>query len=87
MDAHELSDTKLAGRIGVARETIYRWRTEQHRLDPGKMGAIADALGIEPDDLWYPPTKRTNLNALAQNLDDHDFETVEITIKRLAKRQ
>ena len=86
MRARDMSDTKLAGRLEVARETVYRWRTEQHRLNPEKIAAIADALGIDPTDLWPPPTTRTNLNVLAQLLDDHDFETIEITLKRLANR-
>ena len=86
MRARDMSDTKLAGRLEVARETVYRWRTEQHRLNPEKIAAIADALGIDPEDLWSPPTKRSNLNVLAKYLDDHDFETIEITLKRLANR-
>ena len=83
--ARDMSDTKLAGRLDVARETVYRWRTEQHRLNPEKIAAIADALGIEPEDLWSPPTTRTNLNVLAKLLDDHDFETIEITFEKVSQ--
>lgn len=57
MRARGWSDAELATRLAVARETVFRWRTEQHRLNPEKIVAIANALGIQPQDLWSPPLK------------------------------
>jgi plasmid maintenance system antidote protein VapI len=58
MRALYLSDTELAAHLNVRRETVFRWRTEQHRLNPDKITAIADALGLNPADLWSPPTNK-----------------------------
>lgn len=64
-----LSDERLAGRLGVARETVTRWRRQQHRLNPDKIAAIANALDCEPEDLWRPPT-RPSLDAMVKALPD-----------------
>lgn len=50
-----LNDERLAGRLGVARETVTRYRSQQHRLNPDKIWAIAAALDIEPQQLWELP--------------------------------
>jgi transcriptional regulator with XRE-family HTH domain len=70
MEACGLSDEKLAGRLGVARETVTRWRNQQHRLNPEKIAAIADALGLEPEELWRPPARPSVDAALKGASDD-----------------
>ena len=57
MKERGLSDEALAERLGVARETVTRYRdvNQQHRLNPQKIAAIAAALDLEPEDLWRPP--------------------------------
>lgn len=55
MEIRGLDDAKLAGRLDVARETVTRWRNNQRQLNPAKVKALADALDIEPEDLWHPP--------------------------------
>jgi len=52
-----LSVQSVAGRVETSRETIWRWENEQHRLNPGKIGAYAVALGIEPAQLFRPPDR------------------------------
>lgn len=64
-----LSDEKVANRLGKARETVWRWRTEQHRLNPEKIAELASALDLEPAELYRPPDK-PSLDALAAGLDD-----------------
>lgn len=54
--AKDLSIQTIANRIGVVRQTVFRWIEEQHRLDPGKIAQLAEALGLEhPEELWHPP--------------------------------
>jgi transcriptional regulator with XRE-family HTH domain len=50
-----VSDERLAQRLGVTTPTVWKRRTQQHRLNPGKIAEIAHALGIKPTDLWRPP--------------------------------
>lgn len=70
MAAKGLTDEKVAGRIGVARETVTRWRGQQHRLNPEKISALTEALGLEsPAALWTPPN-RPSLDALVANVSD-----------------
>jgi transcriptional regulator with XRE-family HTH domain len=59
----ELSDERLGERMDVARQTVYRWRTQQNRLNPGKIAAIADALGRAAEDLYRPP-ERPSVDAM-----------------------
>ncbi len=56
-DHFDVNDEKVANRLDppVARETVWKWRKEQHRLRPDKIAAIADALGIKDTDLYSPP--------------------------------
>lgn len=69
MKARELSDETLSGRLGVARETIWRWRTEQHRLNPEKIAGIASALDLDPAQLWSPP-ERPSVDVLLKDAPD-----------------
>ena len=66
-----ITDEKLADEIGVERPTVTRWRSQQHRLNPDKIGAIAKALDVEPAELWRPPSKeRPSLDALLKRAPD-----------------
>ena len=59
----DLSDERLGERMDVARQTIYRWRTEQNRLNPGKIAALAVAMGRHAEDLYRPP-ERPSVDAM-----------------------
>jgi transcriptional regulator with XRE-family HTH domain len=88
MAAKDLNNTQVANRIGVARETVFRWRREQHRLTPDKLAQLASALNIEPSQLWQlpPPKGRADLNAIAKDLDDDQREAIELMVRRLAQK-
>jgi hypothetical protein len=81
-----LNDERMAGRIGVDRVTVTRWRDpeKQHRLNPPKIASIADALDIQPHQLWQPPT-RPSLDAMLQDASDEDVQraasVIELTFK------
>lgn len=49
------SDDDAAQKLGVQRETVYRWRTQQHRLNPQKIRRLATLCGIEPGEFWHMP--------------------------------
>lgn len=57
MEARGFSDAKLAGVLGVERQTVYRWRTAQRSLTPEKLARMAHAMDMEPDDFYYHPSE------------------------------
>ena len=85
MDHREMSDERVASRLGVARETVWKWRTQPTRLNPGKLQALAAVLGIEPPDFYRPPS-RPSLDAMvAEAPDDVQAMAVDI-VRRLVRR-
>jgi transcriptional regulator with XRE-family HTH domain len=85
MDDKDISDEKMAKEIGTNRETIWRRRTEQHRLNPQKIAEIAGVLGITPEELHRPPGVKS-IDALLKDADkdtwDMAFDIVERAIRR-----
>jgi transcriptional regulator with XRE-family HTH domain len=85
MDHRGLSDETLGNRLGVARQTVYRRRIEQHRLTPDKIAEFASALDCEPEDLWRPPS-RPSIDAVTSDLPDEIHGDVLEFAERLRKR-
>lgn len=73
-----LNDENLAGRLNVARQTVWKWRREQHRLDPSKIAQIAHALDIEPEDLWRTPNRPSVDALLADATDEMIQKAIEM---------
>jgi transcriptional regulator with XRE-family HTH domain len=80
-----LDDTKVAGRLDMDRTTIFKWRKEQHRLDPDKIAALADALGIEPQQLWSLPGRRS-LDAMLVGAPNEVVDTAADIVERLVRK-
>jgi transcriptional regulator with XRE-family HTH domain len=85
MEHRGLSDERLANRLGVARETVYRWRTEQHRLNPEKIAQLASALDCEPQDLYRLPS-RPSLDAMVAGAPDELQAMVADVVRRMVGR-
>lgn len=78
---------ELGGRFDppVSRTTVWRWVKEPHRLNPGKIAALAHALGLdEPDDLWRDP-KRPSIDALLRDAPDDLYQTAVDIVTRLTR--
>src|SRR5690349_7208577 len=69
MDNRGLSDERLAGRLGVERETVNRWRNHPQRLSLPRIEEIAQAHDCEPADLWRHPG-RPSADALLRDAPD-----------------
>lgn len=69
MEHRGLDDERLAGRIGVERETVNRWRNYPARLSLPRIEEIAQALDCEPADLWRHP-KQPSADALLRGAPD-----------------
>ena len=54
-EAKGLSAEKMAGRLGITRESLYRQEREPWRVNSDKQAQWADALDIEPAALWRLP--------------------------------
>ena len=55
-EAKGVSGEAMAGRMGMARESLYRLEREwATRCSPEKQAAYAAALQLEPEALWRPP--------------------------------
>lgn len=73
-----VSDEQLAKRMGVRRETVWRWQNEQGRLDALKIAKIAITLSIDPADLWRHPN-RVSLDSAGRHIKD------SASLERLAR--
>ena len=69
MEKRELTDERLAGRLGVERETVNRWRNYPQRLSLPRIEEIAEALDLDPADLWRHPG-RPSADALLRDASD-----------------
>lgn len=85
MEARGLSDERLADRLDVSRETVWRWRKQQHRLNPEKIAIIAKALDIEPQALWEPPGQ-ISLDALVKDAPEELRNTAADIVRRLVRQ-
>ncbi|MDH7973711.1 LexA family transcriptional regulator [Sphingomonas sp. AR_OL41] len=54
--AKKLSQATLAEMLGVEQPTVQRWEAGTRQPDLGQIGALADALGVEPGALFRSPT-------------------------------
>lgn len=56
-DSRGLTQKQLASRLGVSEMTVSRWETGKAYMNTAVMSAVADAVQIEPEDLFRPPTQ------------------------------
>lgn len=85
MEAKGLTDLILAGRLGVAPVTVWRWRKSQRQLNDPKLRALAHAIGLEPEDLYRPPG-RESIDAKLKNASEEVYEIVRDLALRLTKK-
>jgi transcriptional regulator with XRE-family HTH domain len=53
-EKNDLTCAQLAERLGVARNTVWRWEHRQRRPDESLLPAIVRITGIQPSALGYP---------------------------------
>lgn len=85
MEKFGLNDAKLSGRLEVAPNTVWRWRIEQHRLNPEKIAAIAHAIDddLAPEDMFRPP-ERPSLDAYLRGKSPEEIERAFRLVRALS---
>lgn len=74
-----LTQQQLADRLGTSDVTISRWETKKRRPNDDAREALAEAMGIEPEDLFRHPDT-PSADAL---LRGQPPEVVELVIKQI----
>lgn len=86
IDDKGLSFEIVGDRLGVSRTTVWRWAAEQHRLDPEKIAALADAIGLDSwQDLARTP-HRPSVDGILADADENTFEAVIDLARKLTKK-
>lgn len=77
---------EMAGRLHIARQSVYRWEAEQWRVTPDKQAAYADALGIDPAQLWRMPDRAPSIDAMLADQPEELKQTAADIVRRLVRR-
>lgn len=82
------TDETLAEKMNSNRTTVWRWRNEQHRLNPQKIADIARAMGREPQELWHPPPKhdRPSIDAIVKDASDEVVRKAADVVSIIVKK-
>ncbi len=88
-----ISVEALAGRVGIERESYYRWLREPRRINRAKQAALEDALGLPLDGLFHQPPPenapppKPSLDDLAKDATPEQQEMLyDIARRLLGKR-
>jgi len=65
----DMSQEQLANRIGSTKSSVSRWETGERDITLGALGAIAEALRCDVEDLYRDPA-RPSADALIRGMDD-----------------
>lgn len=80
-----LTDQQVADRMNLAsRSSVWKLYNDQERLSPGKVARIADALGVDPKELLFPPNV-PSLDALAEGASPEQRAQIVVDISRRLK--
>lgn len=84
-EAKGVSAEQMAGRIGITRESLYRQERELWRVNSEKQAQWAEALDIEPEELWRPPGT-ISLDSLVKDQPADVKEMAADIVRRLVNR-
>lgn len=77
---------RLAERLEIERESYYRLEREPRKLSLGEVVELADALGIEPQQLFGPPEAPESLDLIIQEAPQEQRDMALDIVKRLVGR-
>jgi len=85
MERLGVSDEALGKKLGIGREAVWKRYSDQRRLDPWKVAQIADALGMHPSELLYPPGV-PSLDAIAKDASPEQRNMAADILRRMLER-
>jgi transcriptional regulator with XRE-family HTH domain len=80
-----MTQKQLGDRLGVTDMTVSRWERRTSLLNTNVMAAVAEALDIEPTDLYRPPDQPSAdalLRSAPDDIRNQAVEMIEILIRR-----
>jgi transcriptional regulator with XRE-family HTH domain len=80
-----LSDQAVGDRMGIARETVWRWRVGDRRPRHELLIQLAQILEIELEQFWQPPS-RPSLDALLKHAPDDEHARAYDIVQRLIRK-
>lgn len=80
----ELTQQQLADRLGTTDVTVSRWETRKRKPDDDAKAAIAEALGIELEDLYRHPDQ-PSADALLRGQDDDIIDQAMKVIRAIRR--
>lgn len=70
---YNLTQQQIADRMGVDLQTYVRWETGKTKMTDEKIQLYAEALGINPNDIYTAPSKIVNLlQSVSNNTAERD---------------
>lgn len=86
MKHYGVDDKRLAGRLGVSRVAVTRWRNSARAVSAENIARIAHALGINPPTRIFQLPEFESLDALVEDAPDDLRKTAVEVIQALIKR-
>lgn len=85
-EAKKLSAERMAARLSITRESLYRQERETWRVNSEKQVEWAAALGIAPEALWRPPGT-VSLDDIVRDQPDEVREMAADIVRRLVNQR
>lgn len=80
----------LAVALDIERESYYRLERNWWTISAGEMNTIADAIGIKPSQLWFPPPTAgqevVSLDDLIEDIPENLQQAAILAVRGIAGR-
>jgi transcriptional regulator with XRE-family HTH domain len=80
--ARGVSAAEMGERLGIERESVYRLEAKHWGVSSQKQAAYAEALGLQPEDLWRRPDD-PSLDTIVSRAPEDVQESVQNLLRRL----
>jgi transcriptional regulator with XRE-family HTH domain len=81
-EAKGVSASEMGRRLGIERESVYRLERKPWALTADKQVQYAHALGLQTEELWWPPGT-PSLDAMVKGFPDDLQKTAADIVRRL----
>jgi hypothetical protein len=81
---------EIAIALDIERESYYRLEREWWTINAGEMDTIADAIGIKPSQLWFPPPapgqETVSLDELIGDMPENMQQAAILAVRGMARK-